>query len=82
MMCVLKENMMIKLNSIDVEFLSTGVFLPYVMYITPILDKKLHEMTSIIHEEVIGEQSIEMLVDNVKQHFKDTDVNEIKKILK
>ena len=28
------------------------------------------------------EQSIEMLVDNVKQHFKDADVNEIKKILK
>ena len=49
------DRLQTKLNSIDVEFVSTGVFLPYVMYITPVLDKQLHEMASIIHEEVVGD---------------------------
>ena len=38
----------------EVQFVSVGVFLPYVMYATPVLDEYLHDMAVEVYESVCG----------------------------
>ncbi len=46
------EGIVRKMSPDLLQWVSVGTFLPYVLYITPVLNEYLHEMSELIYEEI------------------------------
>ena len=46
------EKCIMQLSKGGIQWVSVGVFLPYVIYLTPVLDEYLHELSSAVYESM------------------------------